>query len=71
MVKLALEKRLAEIGQELVQFGVDEEHFDIPLLLSQRPERDRSVYSVTGLSRGGEKAAQMLTAPSICAVNIS
>jgi len=55
MVELALKKRLAEIEQELVQFGVDEEHFDIPLLLSQRPERDRSVYSVTGLARGGGK----------------
>ena len=55
MVELALEKRLAEIGQELVQFGVDEEHFDIPLLLSQRPERDRSVYSVSGMARGGGK----------------
>ena len=55
MVELALEKRLAEIGQELVQFDVDEERFDIPLLLSQRPERDRSVYSITGLSRGGGK----------------
>ena len=55
MVELALEKRLAEIGQELVQFDVDEERFDIHLLLSQRPERDRSVYSITGLSRGGGK----------------
>ena len=35
---------------------MDESHFDIPLLLSQRPERDRSVFSVTGLARGGGKA---------------
>ena len=51
----ALEKRLAENGQPLVVFDVDAGHFDIPLLLSQRPERDRSVFSVSGLSRGGGK----------------
>ena len=53
--ELALEKRLDEIGQKVVQFTVDERHFDIPLLLSQRPGRDRSVYSVTGLFQGGGK----------------
>ena len=57
MAKLALEKRLAKIGQQIIQFRVDEKHFDIPQLLSQRPDRDRSVYSVTGLSRGGGKEA--------------
>ena len=51
----ALEKRLAENGQPLVSFGVDERHFDIPLLLSQHPQRDRSVFSVTGLSHAGGK----------------
>jgi hypothetical protein len=51
----ALEKRLVENGQPLVVFDVDANHFDIPLLLSQRPERDRSVFSVSGLSRGGGK----------------
>jgi len=51
----ALEKRLAENGQPLVPFRVDECHFDIPLLLSQHPQRDRSIFSVTGLSRGGGK----------------
>ena len=51
----ALEKRLAENGQTLVPFNVDKSHFDIPLLLSQRPERDRSVFSVTGLSQAGGK----------------
>jgi tetratricopeptide (TPR) repeat protein len=34
---------------------VDENHYDIPLLLSQHPQRDRSVFSVTGLSVGGGK----------------
>jgi tetratricopeptide (TPR) repeat protein len=51
----ALGKRLAEIGQPLVQFPVDEKHFDIPRLLSERPDREGSVYSVTGLSQGGGK----------------
>jgi len=51
----ALEKRLTENGQSLVPFDVDASHFDIPLLLSQRPERDRSVFSVSGLSCGGGK----------------
>jgi tetratricopeptide (TPR) repeat protein len=54
-VELALEKRLAGIGQRLVAFIVDESHFDIPLLLSQHPDRERSVYSVTDLFRGGGK----------------
>jgi Flp pilus assembly protein TadD len=53
--ELALEKRLAEIGQHMVQFTVDESHFDIPRLLSQRPDRDHSIYSVTGLFQGGGK----------------
>ena len=53
----ALEKRLAENGHPLVSFGVDAGHYDIPLLLSQRPERESSVFSVTGLSRGGGKEA--------------
>ena len=51
----ALEKRLAENGHALVPFCVDENHYDIPLLLSQHPQRDRSVFSVTGLSVGGGK----------------
>jgi tetratricopeptide (TPR) repeat protein len=53
---LALEKRLAEIRQQVMQIRVDERNFDIPLLLSQRPDRDQSVYSVSGFSLGGGKA---------------
>ena len=51
----ALEKRLAENGLALAPFPVDERHFDIPLLLSQRPERDRAVFSVSGFSHAGGK----------------
>jgi tetratricopeptide (TPR) repeat protein len=54
-IELVLENRLTKIGQQLVKFTVDERHFDIPLLLFQHPERDRSVYSVTDLFRGGGK----------------
>ena len=50
MVELALQKRLAEIGQQVMKFSVDEGNYDIPLLLSQSPERDRSVYSVSGMA---------------------
>jgi tetratricopeptide (TPR) repeat protein len=52
-VELALEKRLVEIGQALVRFTVNEKRFDIPQFLAKRTDRDRSVYSVTGLSQGG------------------
>jgi tetratricopeptide (TPR) repeat protein len=50
---LALERSLVEIGQQVVQFAVDDRHFDIPLLLSRRSDLDCSVFSVTGLSKGG------------------
>jgi tetratricopeptide (TPR) repeat protein len=53
--ELALEKRLAAIEQTLVRLAVSEQQFDIPLLLSKRPDRERCVYSVTGLSSGGGK----------------
>jgi tetratricopeptide (TPR) repeat protein len=55
MAELALERRLAKIGQRMVQFTVDEKHFDIPLLLSQHADRGSSVYSVAGLFKGGGK----------------
>ena len=55
VAETALEKRLATIGQQVVQFEVDGRHFDIPLLLSQRTDQDCSVFSVTGLFRGGGK----------------
>jgi hypothetical protein len=54
-VELVLESRLVGIGQQVVQFKVNERHFDIPLLLSKRPNRDHTVYFVTGLIQGGGK----------------
>lgn len=54
-VELVLENRLAEIGQQVVRFKVNEKRFDIPLTLSKRPDRDRAVYFVTDLFLGGGK----------------
>ena len=55
-VELALGKRLVEIGQQVVSFSVDKMNYDIPLLLSQRPERDNSIFSVAALFQGGGKS---------------
>jgi hypothetical protein len=55
IVEIALERRLAKIGQRVVQFKVDERHFDIPLMLSQHTGRESAVFSVTGLFQGGGK----------------
>jgi tetratricopeptide (TPR) repeat protein len=52
----ALEKRLAEIGQKVVRVKVKEKHFDIPLMLSRRKNRDQTVFSTIGLASGGGKA---------------
>ncbi|HTX93140.1 MAG TPA: tetratricopeptide repeat protein, partial [Anaerolineales bacterium] len=52
-VELALQKGLTKTGQQVVEITVDESQFDVPLLLSRRPDRERSVYSITGLSWGG------------------
>ncbi len=68
-VELALEKRLAGIDQQLVQFMVDEKQFDLPLLLSRRPDRNKSVYSIPLFPRAAERTAPMLTSPSISAAN--
>jgi tetratricopeptide (TPR) repeat protein len=51
----ALEKLLAENGHPLVPFRVEASNFDVPMLLAQHPEREHSVFSVTGLSHGGGK----------------
>jgi tetratricopeptide (TPR) repeat protein len=51
----ALEKLLAENGHSLVPFRVEANNFDVPMLLSQHPKREHSVFSVTGLSHGGGK----------------
>lgn len=50
---LALEKRLSAIGQKVILFELDERQFDAPLALSRHPDRRKSVYFVSGLSRGG------------------
>ena len=55
--EFALEKRMAEIGQKVVQIKVDEKHFDIPQLLSQRQDRGQAVYFISGFSSGGGRAS--------------
>jgi hypothetical protein len=52
----ALKKRLAEIGQQVMQIKVNEKRFDIPLMLSKRKDRNQTIYSVVELSSGGGKA---------------
>jgi len=51
----ALAKRLARIGQNLVQFRVNARRYDIPRLLANRPEPFRSVFSISRVARGGGK----------------
>jgi tetratricopeptide (TPR) repeat protein len=51
----ALAKLLAENDHPLVIFRVEASNFDVPMLLAQHPEREHSVFSVTGLSHGGGK----------------
>lgn len=54
-VELALEKHLAGIEQQIVHLTVDENQFDVPMLLSKHPERGHSIYFVSGLAWGGGK----------------
>ena len=49
--------RLGSIKQKLVPFVVSEKQFDLPLLLSRRPDRKKSVFSVLALSMGGGKSS--------------
>jgi tetratricopeptide (TPR) repeat protein len=56
-VERLLEARLGAFGQKLVRFVVSEKQFDLPLLLSRRPDRKKSVYSVLALSMGGGKSS--------------
>jgi tetratricopeptide (TPR) repeat protein len=50
-----LEGRLSELGQNVHRYQVDEEHFDVPLTLSQQSNLGEIVFFVTGLRWGGGK----------------
>lgn len=54
-VEADLRKRLALFGQETAAFLVDKENFDVPLALSQRRDRARTIFFVSGLKWGGGK----------------
>lgn len=50
-----LEARLSSLGQEVLHFHIDEKLFDVPMILVQNPDHERTVYFITGLKWGGGK----------------
>lgn len=52
-VQTLLSKPLGESGQAVLHYTVDKTHYDIPLELMQHPERQRSIFFVSGLRWGG------------------
>ena len=53
--RTALKNSLADIGQSVYNFRVNEKRFDVPLALSQHPDRENTVFFITGLRSGGGK----------------
>ncbi len=54
-VEAALARRLSGLGQRVAPFQASEKEYDIPLILSQKPEREQTVFYVSGLRWGGGK----------------
>ena len=50
-----LEGRIKELGQGVLNFHIDEKSFDVPLILTQNPDHEHTVYFITGLKWGGGK----------------
>jgi tetratricopeptide (TPR) repeat protein len=50
-----LESKLNPLGQEVLYFHIDENSFDVPMILAQNPDHKRTVYFITGLKWGGGK----------------
>lgn len=50
-----LESRLSSLGQDVLHFHIDEKLFDVPMILVQNPDHERTVYFITGLKWGGGK----------------
>jgi len=46
---------LNSLGQEVHHFHIDEKLFDVPMILVQNPDHERTVYFITGLKWGGGK----------------
>ena len=56
--QIALEKRLRKIKQSVYLLQVNIDNSDIPLFLSQYPDRERTVFFVTGLMDGNGPMGQ-------------
>jgi tetratricopeptide (TPR) repeat protein len=54
-IEKKLESRLSSHGQEVLHFHIDEKLFDVPMILVQNPDHERTVYFITGLKWGGGK----------------
>jgi hypothetical protein len=48
-----LKKSLNDINQDVINFEVSAQNFDIPLNLAQHPERNNAVFYVSKINRGG------------------
>ncbi len=51
--QLQLERKLRKIKQSVYRFEVNKENYDVPLFLSQYPERRETVFFISGLNNGG------------------
>ncbi len=51
--QICLEKKLRKLKQTVFHLDVNQENYDIPMFLSQYPERDRTIFFVSGLHNGG------------------
>jgi hypothetical protein len=49
----ALSERLETLGQAIVPYVVTPQTFDIPLQLARHPQREKAVFFVSRLNRGG------------------
>jgi tetratricopeptide (TPR) repeat protein len=50
-----LEIRLAGLDQTVSHFHIDEKQFDLPMILVQNPDHEKTVFFITGLKWGGGK----------------
>ena len=48
-----LGKKLKRIKQTIVNYQVNEENFDIPLILKEIPDKQNKIFFITSLSQGG------------------
>ena len=48
-----LKKSLSGIHQKVINFVVSAQNYDVPLSLAYHPERENTVFYVSGINRGG------------------